>query len=101
MRRLLVALLRPFRGSARGATLVEYLVVTGFVALFAILAFNRFGRTLHRAYQKEAEHVQGRGIPGAADLLSGALSGVCDIQDRLCVENSGYCFAADTPVFTE
>jgi hypothetical protein len=68
--------------------------------LFGILAFNRFGRTLHRAYQEEARHVAGHGTPGAADLL-GALggltdpNGVCDLVTGVCI---GGCFVAGTPV---
>jgi Flp pilus assembly pilin Flp len=106
LRRLVELLVAPFRGSAPGATSVEYMVVTGFVALFAILAFNRFGTTLHRAYQEEARHVRGEGVPGASNILEllGGLTdpdGVCDIRTGVCLPGSGMCFAAGTLVATE
>jgi Flp pilus assembly pilin Flp len=106
LRRLLELLVTPFRGSAPGATNVEYVVVTGFVALFAIFAFNRFGSTLHRAYQAEARHVRGEGVPGASSILDdlGGLTdpdGLCDIDTGVCRPGSGMCFAAGTLVATE
>jgi hypothetical protein len=106
LRRLLELLVTPFRGSAPGATNVEYMVVTGFVALFAIFAFNRFGSTLHRAYQSEARHVRGEGVPGASSILDdlGGLTdpdGLCDIDTGICLPGSGMCFAAGTLVATE
>ena len=106
LQRALERLLFPFRGSAPGATVVEYMVVTGFVALFAILAFNRFGRTLHTAYQEEARHVRGEGVPGATNILDdlGGLTdpdGLCNIFTGVCAPGSGMCFVAGTPVATE
>jgi hypothetical protein len=106
LRRLVELLVAPFRGSAPGATNVEYVVVTGFVALFAIFAFNRFGSTLHRAYQSEARHVRGEGVPGASTILDdlGGLTdpdGLCDIETGVCLPGSGMCFAAGTLVATE
>jgi Flp pilus assembly pilin Flp len=106
LHRILQRLIHPFRGSARGATIVEYVVVLGFVSLFAILAFNRFGRTLHLAYQAEARHIQGEGIPGAYSILDdlGGLTDpddLCDIVTGICRPCSGTCFGAGTLVATK
>jgi len=103
---LLQRIIHPFRGSAPGATLVEYMVVLGFVSLFAILAFNRFGRTLHVAYQAEAQHIRGEGVPGAYSILDdlGGLTdpdGLCDIVTGVCRPCAGMCFGAGTLVATE
>jgi hypothetical protein len=104
LHRFLERIIHPFRGSAPGASMVEYMVVLGFVSLFAILAFNRFGKTLHLAYQSEAEHIKGHGIPGSYDILDdlGGLTdpdGFCDITG--CKPCSGKCFGAGTLVATE
>jgi hypothetical protein len=106
LRHLLALLVAPFRGSAPGATSVEYMVVTGFVALFAIFAFNRFGSTLHRGYQEEARHIRGEGVPGARTILDnlGGLTdpdGVCNLATGVCLPGSGMCFEAGTLVATE
>ncbi|HWA73194.1 MAG TPA: polymorphic toxin-type HINT domain-containing protein [Polyangiaceae bacterium] len=102
------AFLRPFRGSASGASLVEFLVVAGFVSLFAIGAMHRYGRVVHAGLRAEASRIEGKGLPSTADLLSD-LGGnttppACDIESGrkgLCVEDSGFCFGAGTPVATE
>ncbi len=104
LHRILERIIHPFRGSAPGASMVEYMVVLGFVSLFAILAFNRFGRTLHVAYKSEAEHIKGKGVPGAFDILDdlGGLTdpdGFCDITG--CRPCSGMCFGKGTLVATE
>jgi hypothetical protein len=106
LHRFLERVIHPFRGSAPGASMVEYMVVLGFVSLFAILAFNRFGRTLHLAYQSEAEHIKGHGIPGSFSLLDdlGGLTDpddLCDIVTGVCRPCSGMCFGAGTLVATE
>lgn len=59
----------PFRGSAPGATLLEYIIVTGFVALFAIAAFNKFGKTLYEGTKAEAARIEGHGLPNAGNRL--------------------------------
>jgi len=61
--------LAQFRGSSPGASMVEYLIVTGSCALIALLAFHNFGRSLNRHLDTEAEHIHGRGMPNAGDLL--------------------------------
>jgi hypothetical protein len=86
--------------------MVEYMVVLGFVSLFAILAFNRFGRTLHLAYQTEAKHVKGQGVPGSFNILDdlGGLTDpddLCDLATGICRPCSGLCFGAGTLVATE
>jgi Flp pilus assembly pilin Flp len=106
LRRILECLVHPFRGSAPGATLVEYMVVTGFISLFAILAFNKFGTTLNAAYKSEAKHIRGEGVPGAYSILDelGGLTdpdGFCDIATGICRPCSGMCFGAGTLVATE
>jgi hypothetical protein len=86
--------------------MVEYMVVLGFVSLFAILAFNRFGRTLNSAYQAEARHIRGEGIPGAYSILDdlGGLTDpddLCDLATGVCRPCSGTCFGPGTLVATE
>jgi hypothetical protein len=49
--------------------MVEYLIVTGFCALVAILAFHRFGRNVHTHLDQQAEHVHNPSTPNAADLI--------------------------------
>jgi Flp pilus assembly pilin Flp len=104
--KVLRALVRPFRGSSPGATQLEYLIVVGLVALFAIPAFDRFGRTLQASYEQEAEHFEGRGLPGPYDLMDlvGGLtdpSGLCNLQTGVCAPGSCLCFGAGTLVATE
>jgi Flp pilus assembly pilin Flp len=77
-RRLIARALRPFRGSASGATLVEYLIVVGFCAFIAILGFYRFGRTLHSALRVEARHIEGKDMPEG-----GGLGGALELLDAL------------------
>jgi hypothetical protein len=106
LRRILERIIHPFRGSSPGASMVEYMVVLGFVSLFAILAFNRFGRTLHLAYQSEAEHIKGHGVPGAYSLLDdlGGLTDpddLCDLVLDNCRPCRGMCFGAGTLIATE
>jgi Flp pilus assembly pilin Flp len=106
LRRLVQLLVAPFRGSAPGASSVEYMVITGSIALFAIFAFNRFGNTLNRAYQEEARHIRGEGVPGASSILDqiGGLTdpeGECDLELGICLPGSGMCFEAGTLVATE
>jgi hypothetical protein len=103
-RRLLRLVLQPFRGSAPGATLVEYLIVVGFCALCGIVAFTRYGSTLQRELRAEARYIKGDGLPNAADLL-GSLGGLANSDDTcpggICVPGSGFCFAAGTVVASE
>lgn len=99
------ALLRPFRGSSSGASLVEYLIITGFVALFAIGAFARFGKVVHAGLKAEASRIEGKGLPSTGDLL-GSLGDspppFCSIgPGGFCVRGSGFCFAKGTPVAAE
>jgi hypothetical protein len=104
LRRALALLISPFRGAAPGATLVEYMLVTGFVALVAILGFNRFGKTLHASYEVESEHIRGEGVPRVRNLLGdlgGLPDGFCVIGEPGCKPGSGMCFGAGTPVATE
>lgn len=82
------------------------MIVVGFCALLAIVAFNRFGTTLHRALQSEARHIHGEGMPNAADILGGLggltdPDGFCDLASGLCVPGSGFCFEKGTLVATE
>src|SRR5262245_2943014 len=102
-RALASALSRPFHGSSSGATLVEYLVITGFCALFAIGAFARFGTVVHAGLKAEAKRIEGQGLPSAADLLGGlgdTPPPFCEIGSRnpFCVRDSGFCFAKGTLV---
>jgi Flp pilus assembly pilin Flp len=105
-RALSCALSRPFRGSSSGASLVEYLIITGFVALFAIGAFSRFGTVVHKGLRAEASRIEGKGLPSTGDLL-GSLGDspppFCEIgsTSRFCVRGSGFCFAKGTPVAAE
>ncbi len=106
-RALACALVRPFSGSSSGATLVEYLIITGFIALFAIGAFSRFGTVIHAGLKAEASRIEGKGLPSAGDLL-GSLGDSpppsCDLANRnnpFCVHGSGFCFAKGTPVAAE
>ncbi len=100
---------RQFQGSAPGAILYEYLILVGACALVAIIAFNRFGRSIHQSFRTEAAHIRGEGLPNAADLLDqlGGLSvpeGACTTLPgggRICVGGSQLCFAAGTLVATE
>jgi hypothetical protein len=57
--------------------MTEYLVVTGSCALLGIAAFHNFGGSLHEHLDEEAEHIHGRGMPNAGDLLDSVL----DIPD--------------------
>jgi Flp pilus assembly pilin Flp len=104
-RTLAWALSRPFRGSSSGATMVEYLIVTGFIALFAIGAAARYGTALNKSEKVEAKLIEGEGLPSAGDLLSGlgdVTPPFCGINDRnnpFCV--GGNCFAKGTPVAAE
>jgi hypothetical protein len=108
LRALAQAFLRPFRGSAPGASFVEFLVVAGFVSLCAIGAMHKYGRVVRAGLRAEASRIEGKGLPSTADLLS-ELGGnttppACDIEagrKGLCVEDSGFCFGAGTPVATE
>ena len=100
------ALLRPFRGSSRGAGMVEYVIVTGFVALFAIGAFARFGTIINKGEKAEAKRIEGEGLPSVGDLLGGlgdAPPPVCQLDETksFCVRGSGFCFAKGTPVAAE
>lgn len=106
-RALAGALSRPFRGSSSGATLVEYLIITGFIALFAIIGFDRYGVALNKSLKTEAKLIEGKGLPSTGDLL-GSLGDspppVCDLAHRnnpFCVHGSGLCFAKGTPVAAE
>lgn len=106
LRRVLEFIVHPFRGSASGQSMTEYMVVLGFVSLFAILGFNRFGRTLHLAYQSEAAHIRGEGVPGAYSILDdlGGLTDpddLCDLFSGVCRPCAGMCFGAGTLVATE
>ncbi len=106
-RALASAFSRPFQGSASGATLVEYLIVTGFIALVAIAGFNRFGRVVNKGLKNEAARIEGKGLPSTGDLLGELGNGtppVCSIfggPGALCVRGSGNCFVKGTPVATE
>jgi Flp pilus assembly pilin Flp len=104
-RTLVWALARPFRGRSSGATMVEYLIVTGFISLVAIGVFNRYGVNLNKSFKAEAKLIEGEGLPSAGDLLGGlgdVAPPFCTIADRnnpFCV--GGNCFAEGTPVATE
>jgi len=58
-RTLVWALTRPFRGRSSGATMVEYLIVTGFISLVAIGVFNRYGVNLNKSFKAEAKLIEG------------------------------------------
>jgi Flp pilus assembly pilin Flp len=94
---------RPFRGSARGATTIEYLVVTGLVSFVAIAGFTRFGKSLRKELKAEAGYIEGKGLPKAGDILGdlGGMPGAaCDING-FCPKDSNLCFGAGTLVSTE
>lgn len=105
-RTLVWALTHPLRGRSSGATLVEYLIVTGFISLVAIGVFNKYGVNVNKSFKVEAKLIEGEGLPSAGELLSG-LGDVtggpsCGINDRnnpFCV--GGNCFAEGTPVAAE
>ena len=69
LRAVALRVLALFRGSSPGASMVEYLIITGSCALMALLSFHNFGRSLNAHLDTEAEHIHGRGMPEAADLL--------------------------------
>jgi len=105
-RALAYALSRPFRGRSSGAGMVEYVIVTGFVALFAIGAFARFGTIINKGEKAEAKRIEGEGLPSVGDLLGGLGDSpppVCqlDATKSFCVRGSGFCFAKGTPVAAE
>jgi len=97
----LTKLVGLFRNT-RGASLVEYMIVAGFISLAAIAAFQRFGSTLHRGLTEEQKHIRGEGSPGASDLLAsiGGLQDACAVAG-VCPIGQSKCFAGGTLVATE
>lgn len=84
------------RRLVRGVTLVEYLVLVGMVAVVAFVGFRRFGSTLTRKVDGQADRVQS--LEGAAGAVAAAEGGAG--KAALCDGVDCACFVAGTPVAT-
>jgi pilus assembly protein Flp/PilA len=51
-------IVRKLIGDTRGATMVEYIVVVGVVALLAIVGFKAFGQKVQQKIQDEGQKVE-------------------------------------------
>src|SRR5215467_7610976 len=78
--------------STKGANLVEYIVVTGVVALGAIVAFRGFGNSLFAKADAFGTNV------ATLTPTEGAGGGSC--AGGICTPESGNCFVAGTMVLT-
>jgi pretoxin HINT domain-containing protein len=98
-RALLLRLLGPFRGSAAGHSLVEYLIIVGACALVGVVGFSRYGQAIKKDLGANAKHIEGEGLPQTEGIL-GALGADYNEVPGWCVKPN-YCFGPGTPVHTE
>ncbi|HEY2509955.1 MAG TPA: polymorphic toxin-type HINT domain-containing protein [Polyangiaceae bacterium] len=89
MRTLAASLFTRLRRDTRGANLVEYVIIAGVIAIFAMTAFRTFGRTLDKKLRGQAQIIA---------TLDGDESGGGGCIGGLCM--NGNCFVAGTPVAT-
>ncbi len=98
--------LRAFCRDDRGATLLEYIVIAGLIAIVAFVGVRTFGSSLLAAGSGQAKSVlcipgeigggASGGCDGAGDVGPAADNGDC--IGGLCL--NGNCFVAGTPVAT-
>jgi Flp pilus assembly pilin Flp len=58
MKTTALARTRRFLRDTRGANMVEYIILTGVIALFALFAFNEFGGAIKKTSAAQKEGVE-------------------------------------------
>jgi hypothetical protein len=113
-RALFEAFLSLFRGHTRGAAHLEYITIVGACALTGIVGFKQFGVAFNSNLEKEAQHIQGKGMPDLGTPLKPTVPYVGNplapfipsqpqfpaCGPRGCTR-PGECFVAGTLVATE
>jgi Flp pilus assembly pilin Flp len=54
-----------FLRDTRGAGMVEYIILVGVIAIFALVAFQKFGKSVQGKVQEQGETVEGQ-VPGSS-----------------------------------